>query len=151
MNWTAPVDIYCERLGPGFWAEPLNAVTNASFLIAAFICWRMAAARGRFHGMTRALILILATIGVGSFLFHTFAERWAGAALLNAQLFTHLSLLPSDAYPYIAKILEKHPLPEQITLDELQNIPNRPDRWSTLKTPLNDWIAQLAKHAGRHL
>lgn len=80
MTWTAPVDIYCERLGPGFWAEPLNAATNLSFLIAAFICWRLAAHLGRFHGMAKALILILAAIGVGSFLFHTFAERWAGLA-----------------------------------------------------------------------
>ncbi len=24
-DWTAPVDDYCERLGVGFWAEPLNA------------------------------------------------------------------------------------------------------------------------------
>lgn len=25
------IDIYCERLGPGLWAEPLNALTNAAF------------------------------------------------------------------------------------------------------------------------
>lgn len=36
-----PVDIYCERLGPSFWAEPFNAVTNASFLIAAWFAWRL--------------------------------------------------------------------------------------------------------------
>jgi hypothetical protein len=29
------MDVYCERTGPGLLAEPLNAVTNASFLIAA--------------------------------------------------------------------------------------------------------------------
>ena len=27
---------YCERIGPGLLAELLNAVTNASFLIAAW-------------------------------------------------------------------------------------------------------------------
>jgi hypothetical protein len=26
------IDVYCERIGPGLLAEPLNAVTNASFL-----------------------------------------------------------------------------------------------------------------------
>ena len=35
------IDIYCERLEPGLWAEPLNAVTNAAFFIAAFFAWRL--------------------------------------------------------------------------------------------------------------
>jgi hypothetical protein len=26
-----PIDAYCERLGPGLWAEPLNALTNLAF------------------------------------------------------------------------------------------------------------------------
>lgn len=34
-GWTAPLDDYCERLGIGLWAEPLNASSNAAFLIAA--------------------------------------------------------------------------------------------------------------------
>jgi len=29
------MDGYCERVGPGLWAEPLNAVSNAAFLIGA--------------------------------------------------------------------------------------------------------------------
>lgn len=80
MTWTTPVDVYCERLGPGFWAEPLNAVSNLSFIIAALLCWRMAARHGRFDPLTRALILNLFVIGVGSFLWHSFAQAWAGAA-----------------------------------------------------------------------
>jgi hypothetical protein len=39
MNWTQAVDIYCERLGPGLWAEPLNAVTNVAFFVAAWLAW----------------------------------------------------------------------------------------------------------------
>jgi hypothetical protein len=72
------VDGYCERVDPSFWAEPVNAVTNAAFLVAAFILWR----RVRGQGMPLAVLLcwILAAIGVGSFLFHTFAEVWAGIA-----------------------------------------------------------------------
>ena len=72
MNWTEQIDGYCERHGPEFWAEPINAVTNIAFLIAALIMWR----RG---GPPIALLLciILAAIGVGSFLFHTFATSWA--------------------------------------------------------------------------
>ena len=76
MDWTAAIDGYCERLGPGFWAEPLNAATNAAFLIAAAAAWRMSAG----VPAARALAAILGAIGVGSFLFHTFATRWAAVA-----------------------------------------------------------------------
>ncbi|SDT92452.1 hypothetical protein SAMN05428979_0445 [Stappia sp. ES.058] len=34
MDWTASVDAYCERVGTAFWAEPVNALTNAAFLVA---------------------------------------------------------------------------------------------------------------------
>ena len=33
-RWTRQIDIYCERLGPGFWAEPVNALSNGAFLVA---------------------------------------------------------------------------------------------------------------------
>lgn len=75
------VFIYCERgQDPGFWAEPVNAVTNAAFLVAGIamllvIAGRPAAERS-LYGWTLALTALL--IGVGSFLFHTVAERWAG-------------------------------------------------------------------------
>jgi len=36
------IDLYCERLGPGIWAEPINALTNLAFLVAAFAAWRLA-------------------------------------------------------------------------------------------------------------
>jgi hypothetical protein len=76
-SWFTPVDSYCERLGPGFWAEPLNAATNAAFIAAALfalVLWRRAGARD-----WPALWLIAVTflVGTGSFLFHTFANRWS--------------------------------------------------------------------------
>ncbi|WP_417208061.1 ceramidase domain-containing protein [Antarctobacter sp.] len=74
MDWTRAIDGYCERLGPEFWAEPLNAVTNAAFVLAAVVLWR------RTFGLGRVLCLILGVIGFGSFLFHTFAQPWAGIA-----------------------------------------------------------------------
>lgn len=72
------IDGYCERLDPGYWAEPINAVTNAAFLIAALIMWR----RVRGQGLPLAVVLvgILAAIGVGSYLFHTHAQVWAAMA-----------------------------------------------------------------------
>ncbi|SRR6056297_3933941 len=67
-----PIDAYCERLAPGLWAEPLNAVTNLAFLIAALICARRLGHPPPPLGV--ALVVILAAIGLGSGLFHTFAN-----------------------------------------------------------------------------
>lgn len=78
MDWTEAVDSYCERLDAAFWAEPLNAATNAAFLVAAAVmAWRLRGARLPYANI---LIAILTAIGIGSFLFHTFATRWAGLA-----------------------------------------------------------------------
>jgi hypothetical protein len=70
------IDAYCERLGPEFWAEPVNAITNAAFLLAAILMWR----RWPDEPLCRALSAVLGVIGAGSFLFHTFATPWAAAA-----------------------------------------------------------------------
>ncbi|MFO1105589.1 MAG: ceramidase domain-containing protein [Amaricoccus sp.] len=78
MDWTRAVNLYCERTDAGFWSEPVNALSNAAFLVAALVCWRMFGDR-RDPG-ARLLVLLLAAIGVGSFLFHTVAEAWAGLA-----------------------------------------------------------------------
>lgn len=75
---TRQIDGYCERLDPSFWAEPLNAVTNASFLVAAGVM----AIRLRGSGLTLGWVLtaLLAAIGIGSLLFHTYATVWAAIA-----------------------------------------------------------------------
>lgn len=79
MDWFAPVDIYCERLGPGFWAEPVNALTNISFVLAA-LAGAYTASRRSTDAMGWLLIVMAGLIGVGSFLFHTFANRWSELA-----------------------------------------------------------------------
>jgi hypothetical protein len=76
-HWRAHVDLYCERLDAGFWAEPMNALSNAAFIAAAllgFVLWRRAGAR---DWPALGLILVTLSVGIGSFLFHTFAERWS--------------------------------------------------------------------------
>lgn len=71
-------DLYCERLGPGLLAEPVNAATNAAFLAAAWFAWRDATrAQGSPDAATRVLIALVVAIGIGSGLFHTFATGWA--------------------------------------------------------------------------
>ncbi|MEL6168052.1 MAG: ceramidase domain-containing protein [Pseudomonadota bacterium] len=73
MDLTAYTDGYCERIDPSYWAEPVNAVTNAAFVLAAFWLWP----RVRGLPLARALVVVLGLIGVGSYLFHTHAQIWA--------------------------------------------------------------------------
>lgn len=81
MDWSRPVDLYCERTDPSFWAEPVNAITNASFLIAALAAfWQWRRDGGRDIPVL-LLIVLTAVIGIGSFIFHTVATR--GAALFD--------------------------------------------------------------------
>lgn len=87
MRWSENVFNYCERgLDPAFWAEPFNAASNGAFLLAAIIAGLRLAAlpTGTSNGESRTermalwmLTALVAAIGVGSFLFHTFATRWA--------------------------------------------------------------------------
>lgn len=71
------IDLYCERLTPGLWAEPLNALSNVSFFIAAWAIWSLANRKGKIPGGIWILIILTTAIGIGSTLFHTFATRWA--------------------------------------------------------------------------
>ena len=66
------MDVYCERVGPGLFAEPLNAVGNLSFLLAAWAAWVLATRTGTLSAGVRALIAIAASIGIGSILWHTY-------------------------------------------------------------------------------
>ena len=85
MSWSQQVFNYCERgLDPSFWAEPLNAASNAAFLLAAAVAGRRlaqqqsgAGSRGAERLVLWLLVALVAAIGIGSFLFHTFATRWA--------------------------------------------------------------------------
>ena len=81
MDWRTPIIDYCERQSPAFWAEPTNALSNFAFVIAAaaaFLLWRR---RGAADYPALALIIITASVGFGSFVFHTIATR--GAMLLD--------------------------------------------------------------------
>ena len=71
------IDIYCERLGPGLLAEPVNALTNAAFFVAAWLLWRQARRAVRLTPSLAALLALVLAIGIGSTLFHTFAATWA--------------------------------------------------------------------------
>jgi len=76
MDLSAPVDLYCERLGPGLFAEPLNALSNLAFPGASL--WLLL--RPRAPGSPKAspwyvrvLAALIFLIGLASLSFHMFA------------------------------------------------------------------------------
>ena len=72
IDFSAPVDLYCERLGPGLAAEPLNAVSNLAFLgAAAWLLLRPGAAQRPLYARLLAAEIFL--IGLASLSFHLFA------------------------------------------------------------------------------
>jgi len=73
------IDLYCERTSPALWAEPVNALSNLAFVAAGL--WGVREVRrcgaGTFAGV---LAWWVVAIGIGSTLFHTFANeltKWA--------------------------------------------------------------------------
>lgn len=73
------VDLYCERLAPGLWAEPVNAVTNFAFLIAAgALVWLFIRSRHPVPVSVWLLPVTTAVVGLCSLAFHTFATGFTG-------------------------------------------------------------------------
>ncbi len=86
-GWWEPVRDYCERTGPELLAEPLNAVSNAAFVVAAVLLLR----RGRAPDpVADGFAVLVGVIGIGSALFHTLAVQWAMLAdVIPIALFIH--------------------------------------------------------------
>jgi len=69
------LDFYCERTSSEFWAEPLNALSNAAFIVAAVLLFLVLKKNKiKNHAIWFSVALIF-LIGIGSFLFHTFADE----------------------------------------------------------------------------
>jgi Ceramidase len=77
MDWSTPLDLYCERTDASFWSEPMNAVSNAAFLIAAALAFHLWRRGDREDWPALALMAVVAAVGLGSFVFHTVATRAA--------------------------------------------------------------------------
>jgi Ceramidase len=97
------IDLYCERTSPALWAEPVNALSNLAFVAAGL--WGVRQVR-RYGAGTFAEVLAwwVVAIGIGSALFHTFANeltKWADIlpiagftlayTLMNLRRFTGMS------------------------------------------------------------
>ena len=73
MDLGTPVNQYCERIGPGLFAEPLNAISNAAFLLASVWLLLRSQPPGGVPAYSRVLAALIFLIGLGSLSFHTFA------------------------------------------------------------------------------
>lgn len=76
MDAVTFIDLYCERTDSGLWNEPVNALSNAAFLLAAGWVW-LGYGRSRSSSVEMLLIVLAGNIGIASLLFHTFATAWA--------------------------------------------------------------------------
>lgn len=80
-DWSAPITgAYCERTASGFWGEPLNASSSLLVVVVSLLALvHVLRTRSLSPGLIALMALALA-IGIGSFLWHTFATRWAELA-----------------------------------------------------------------------
>lgn len=89
------IDLYCERTAAGFFNEPLNAISNASFVLAAW--WNAAHARKSVASLNALLLCALAAlIGLGSFAFHTIPNpvtQWLDVGAIWGFVVTFVVLL----------------------------------------------------------
>lgn len=92
------LDGYCERAGmAGFWAEPLNAVTNLAFILAAVMAiayYRKTPIALKKSLEVPFLIFILIAIGIGSGAWHTLATKSAMLGdVIPIALFIHIYMV----------------------------------------------------------
>ncbi|GAA5166333.1 hypothetical protein [Viridibacterium curvum] len=76
MSLLDHIDNYCERTDPGLWAEPVNALSNLCFLIAAGLLWQQAE-NSAAPKCQRRFAALVALIGLCSGLFHFFGTVWS--------------------------------------------------------------------------
>ncbi|MGK2923700.1 MAG: ceramidase domain-containing protein [Methyloceanibacter sp.] len=83
MTFGEHVFLYCERgTNEALWAEPINAISNAGFLLAALIFWQLVLWRPREERNADHYLLVALAflIGFGSLAFHLFADEGTAMA-----------------------------------------------------------------------
>jgi hypothetical protein len=68
MDWFVTIDAYCERVAPGFGAEPFNMLTGLAFLVVGVFAYRRALAPEDRHAAAA-----LGLVGLASAMQHSFA------------------------------------------------------------------------------
>jgi hypothetical protein len=80
IDWFKPIDAYCERVGPEFWAEPFNAISNIFLFLSGLAGFYLISKMKRRSpepfsvNWLYALSFAACLVGVGSFFFHTYAN-----------------------------------------------------------------------------
>lgn len=92
---------YCGRFAPGFFGEPLNSFSNVAFVLGALYAWRVWRSNGSGDRFQPVLFALAASIGLGSFAFHSMpAPETLLADLVPIQIFG-LALLGYVALKYL--------------------------------------------------
>ncbi|HJW26517.1 MAG TPA: hypothetical protein VJ576_16600 [Rhodocyclaceae bacterium] len=82
MDLGEPLSLYCERIAPGIFGEPLNALSNLAFFYGAWRLWGETREEPRrSRRAVLALAALIALVGAGSLAFHTAAT--AGTRILD--------------------------------------------------------------------
>lgn len=79
MSFNDPIDNYCERIGQGLLAEPLNLFSNLAFILAGLYFWKNYCLNSSHKNIPGVKILSFSIIliGLGSSTFHSFATYGA--------------------------------------------------------------------------
>lgn len=79
MDLFAPLDLYCERTDAHLLSEPLNLISNLGFILAGVYLLKQVRDKDASQNATvsRLLCWQLLVIGIGSGLFHSFANGWS--------------------------------------------------------------------------
>jgi len=83
MTFGEHVFLYCERgTNTALWAEPINAISNAGFFLAALVAWQLLLWRPREERSADHYLLIALAflIGFGSLAFHLYADEGTSLA-----------------------------------------------------------------------
>ena len=78
MTFGVHVFLYCERgTDAALWAEPVNAISNAGFFLAALVAWQLLLWRPPEERSPDHFLLVGLTflIGCGSLAFHVYADQ----------------------------------------------------------------------------
>ncbi len=77
MTFGEHVFLYCERgTNAALWAEPINAISNAAFFLAALVAWQLLLWRPQEERSSDHFLLVglVFLIGFGSLAFHLYAD-----------------------------------------------------------------------------
>jgi len=66
---------YCGHFNDGFWGEPQNSLSNLTFIIGAAYAWSIWRKQEERDIWQFVIIAFAASIGVGSFIFHSMPTR----------------------------------------------------------------------------